>query len=65
MRLFDTTTQSNTIVSGLPTNISSAGQGGLLDVTISPDFATSKNVYVTYSITGGFLSLARFTGKNA
>jgi glucose/arabinose dehydrogenase len=33
----------------------------LLDVTISPDFATSKNVYVTYSITGGFLSLARFT----
>ncbi len=61
MRLFDTTTQSNTIISGLPTNISSAGQGGLLDVTISPDFATSKNVYVTYSITGGFLSLARFT----
>jgi glucose/arabinose dehydrogenase len=61
MRLFDTTTQSNTLISGLPTNISASGQGGLLDVAISPDYASSKSVYVTYSITGGFLVLARFT----
>jgi len=61
MRLFDTTTQSNTMISGLPYNISATGQGGLLDVAISPDYATSRSVYVTYSITGGFLSLARFT----
>ena len=61
MRLFDTTTQSNTIISGLPSNISATGQGGLLDVAISPDYATSRSVYVTYSITGGFLVLARFT----
>lgn len=61
MHLFDTTTRSNTTITGLPTNISSAGQGGLLDVAISPDHATSRSVFVTYSITGGFLSLARFT----
>ena len=61
MRLFDTSTQSNTLISGLPSNISAAGQGGLLDVAISPDYAKSQSVYVTYSITGGFLSLARFT----
>jgi glucose/arabinose dehydrogenase len=42
LRLFDTTTQSNTLISGLPTNISAAGQGGLLDVAISPDYASSK-----------------------
>ena len=61
LRLFDPTTQSNTLISGLPTNISAAGQGGLLDVAISPDYASSKNVYTTYSISGGFLVLARFT----
>jgi len=61
MHLFDTTTRSNTSIAGLPTNISVAGQGGLLDVAISPDYATSSSVFVTYSITGGFLSLARFT----
>jgi len=61
MRLFDPTTQSSTLISGLPSNISAAGQGGLLDVAISPDYASSKSVYTTYSITGGFLVLARFT----
>ena len=61
MRLFDTSTQSNTLISGLPSNISASGQGGLLDVAISPDYAKSQSVYATYSITGGFLSLARFT----
>ncbi len=61
MRLYDTTTQSNTMIAGLPTNISATGQGGLLDVAISPDYATSRSVYVTYSITGGFLALAKFT----
>ncbi len=61
MQLFDTTTRSNTIITGLPSNISATGQGGLLDVAISPDYATSRGVFVTYSITGGFLSLARFT----
>ena len=61
MQLFDTSTRSNTIITGLPPNISATGQGGLLDVAISPDYATSRSVFVTYSITGGFLSLAKFT----
>jgi len=60
MQLFDTTTRSATIITGLPSNISSSGQGGLLDVAVSPDYSTSRTVFVTYSITGGFLSLARF-----
>lgn len=61
MQLFDTATRATTSISGLPSNISAAGQGGLLDIAIAPDYATSRNVFVTYSITGGFLSLARFT----
>ena len=61
MQLFDTTTRNITNITGLPSNILAAGQGGLLDVAISPDYTTSRNVFVTYSITGGFLSLARFT----
>lgn len=61
MQLFDTATRSNTSITGLPANISATGQGGLLDVAVSPDHATSRAVFVTYSITGGFLSLARFT----
>lgn len=61
LHLFDTKSSTNTTISGLPTNISATGQGGLLDVAISPDYAFSRSVYVTYSITGGFLSLAKFT----
>ncbi len=61
LQLYDTTTKTNTVVTGLPSNISAAGQGGLLDVAVAPDFATSSRAYITYSITGGFLVLARFT----
>lgn len=61
LQRFDTATRTTSSVSGLPANISAAGQGGLLDVCISPDFETSSRVYTTYSITGGFLQLARFT----
>ena len=60
MQLFDIITRTTTNITGLPTNIISNGQGGLLDVAVSPDYPTSGNVYVTYSIIGGFLSLARF-----
>jgi aldose sugar dehydrogenase len=61
LQLYDTTTKTNTVITGLPSNISAAGQGGLLDVAVAPDFATSSRAYITYSITGGFLVLARFT----
>jgi glucose/arabinose dehydrogenase len=37
-----------TEVSGVP-EVDSAGQGGLLDIAVAPDFATSKTVYFTYA----------------
>lgn len=36
-------------VSGLPTNIFVAGQGGLLDVAIAADFETSRELYISYA----------------
>jgi aldose sugar dehydrogenase len=32
--------------------VDSAGQGGLMDVILAPDFATSKRVYLSYSTAG-------------
>ncbi len=61
LHLYDSSTGSTQAISGLPNNISSAGQGGLLDVGVAPDYATTRQVYITYSIDGGFLRLARFS----
>ena len=44
-----------TTVSGVP-EVREAGQGGLLDVAVPPDFATSREVYLSYSEPDGFLS---------
>lgn len=44
-------TDTKTQVSGTPA-VSTAGQGGLLDVAIHPDFSTNKYVYLSYSISG-------------
>lgn len=60
MRIMDTATNTTIAVTGLPTNISATGQGGLLDVLVAPDFATSNRVYLTYSITGNLLTLVHF-----
>jgi glucose/arabinose dehydrogenase len=38
-------------VSGVP-SVDSAGQGGLMDVALAPDFATSRRVYVSFSEAG-------------
>ena len=32
--------------------VDSAGQGGLMDVVLSPDFKTSGNIYFSYSVSG-------------
>lgn len=32
--------------------VDSAGQGGLMDVVLAPDFATSRRVYLSYSVAG-------------
>lgn len=39
-------------ISGLPSNIDAGGQGGLLDVTVHPNFKENKFVYISYSGTG-------------
>jgi glucose/arabinose dehydrogenase len=39
-------------ISGLPANIDAGGQGGLLDVTVHPNFKENKFVYISYSGTG-------------
>lgn len=36
-------------VEGLPADIYASGQGGLLDVVAAPDFATSNEIYLSYS----------------
>jgi glucose/arabinose dehydrogenase len=42
-------------ISGVPA-VAAVGQGGLLDIALSPDFATSRTLYLTYSTagTGGY-----------
>ena len=36
-------------ISGLPKNIYAAGQGGLLDVALHPDFKNNRLVYISYA----------------
>ena len=38
-------------ISGLP-EVSTTGQGGLLDLALAPDFATTRTLYFTYSARG-------------
>jgi len=50
-------------IAGAPP-VAKGGQGGLLDVAIAPDFATSKTIYLTYSepgAEGSALALMRAT----
>ncbi|CAN5542495.1 PQQ-dependent sugar dehydrogenase [soil metagenome] len=52
-------------VDGGPT-VAAAGQGGLLDVAVAPDFATSNTIYLSYSepgTPGSALALAKATLK--
>jgi aldose sugar dehydrogenase len=48
MFLIDTGTLDITEIAGAP-EVASGGQGGLLDVTVSPDFEADSFVYLTYS----------------
>src|SRR5947209_4267228 len=60
--LVDTSTGRRQPVSGVP-RVVSGGQGGLLDVVVSPGFAVDQLVYLTYSEPssngGSGLALAR------
>lgn len=46
-------------ISGLP-DVAAQGQGGLLDVAVSPDFASDRTIYWTYakSVRGGLVTAA-------
>jgi glucose/arabinose dehydrogenase len=48
MRIVTPQGEKSPALSGLP-DIVSRGQGGLLDVVLAPDFATSKRIYFSYS----------------
>lgn len=40
---------AKTEIAGLPTDIFVAGQGGLLDVVLAPDFSTSGTIYLSHA----------------
>ncbi len=42
-------------VTGIP-DVAGRGQGGLLDIAVAPDFASTRDVYLTYSEPVGFRS---------
>jgi aldose sugar dehydrogenase len=48
LRIIDAKGVISSPVTGVPA-VHAVGQGGLLDVTIAPDFATSRTVYLSYS----------------
>ena len=54
MRIVTTSGSISAPITGFPA-VNSAGQGGLLDLCVDPDFATNRMVYWTYvrSVTGG------------
>lgn len=48
-------------IEGVP-NVVANGQGGLLDVALAPDFATSGRIYLSYAEPAGDAGLQRGTG---
>lgn len=48
LRIIDAKGVISPPVTGVPA-VHAVGQGGLLDVTVAPDFATSRTVYLSYS----------------
>ncbi|MCU0635636.1 MAG: PQQ-dependent sugar dehydrogenase [Gemmatimonadaceae bacterium] len=51
LRLIDQKGTVSAPITGVPA-VHAVGQGGLLDVTLAPDFATSKTLYLSYSELG-------------
>ena len=47
----DTSTGTKTAVTGVP-KVAYGGQGGLGDIVLAPDFATSKHIYLSYAEAG-------------
>jgi glucose/arabinose dehydrogenase len=53
LRLYAANGQSFSNISGLPA-LATAGQGGLLDVVIDPDFANNRRIYFSFSEADSF-----------
>lgn len=49
--IVDTATGAKTAVTGVP-KVAYGGQGGLGDIVIAPDFATTNNIYLSYAEAG-------------
>jgi glucose/arabinose dehydrogenase len=60
--IVDTTTGAKTAVTGVPT-VAYGGQGGLGDVIIAPDFASTNNIYVSYVEAGEGADSSKFGAK--
>lgn len=60
--IVDTATGAKTEVTGIP-SVAYGGQGGLGDVTVAPDFATSNNVYISYAEAGKGTDSNKFGAK--
>lgn len=63
LQLYDTATKVKSEIAGIPA-VDYGGQGGLLDVALAPDFATSRDIYLSYAEPGdggSGLAIARGT----
>lgn len=46
-------------ITGLPSDIDSRGQGGLLDVRVHPNYSSNGWIYLSYASTGGYINIIR------
>ena len=60
--IVDTSTGTKIAVTGIP-KVAYGGQGGLGDIIIAPDFATSNNIYLSYVEAGMAADSNRFGAK--
>lgn len=50
LAIFDPVTEAVTEVQGLPSDIQFTGQGGMLDVAVSPDFENGSFIFLSYTV---------------
>ena len=60
--IVDTATGAKTAVVGIP-KVAYGGQGGLGDIILAPDFATSNNIYLSYVEAGKTANSNKFGAK--
>lgn len=60
--IVDTATGVKTAVTGIP-KVAYGGQGGLGDIILAPDFATSNNIYISYVEAGKGADSNKFGAK--